>query len=166
MRLLTPACPGPSPTPCHTLTWLAVPLAHESHEEVVHVACRKGQHGPRWPSGTGPHALSALGKWLAETGRGRGYSRFWRKDRFLGSVKTRTSVWGLESDDEGASDHNSPLFTKPSGLLPPEGVSRADLIPGILPPSPPPSPHIPLPRLLPTLARLAQSFEQFVHHGN
>lgn len=42
MRLLTPACPGQSPKACHAFTWLGVPLAHESHEEVVHVTCRKG----------------------------------------------------------------------------------------------------------------------------
>lgn len=165
MRLLTPARPGPSPEACHAFTWPVAPLAHESREEVVHVTCSKGPAWSQWPSVTGPHALGALGEWLAGTGRGRGYSRSWRLDCFLGSVETRTSVWHLESDDEGASDHNSPLFTKPSRLLPPEGVSQADLIPGILPPSPLPSPHTPLPRLLPTLVRLIQSFEQFIHHG-
>ena len=42
MKQLTPATPLPAPQPSHHApTWLEVPLAHETHKEVMHVTCIK-----------------------------------------------------------------------------------------------------------------------------
>ena len=42
IRQLTPATPLPAPQPSHHApTWLEVPLAHETHKEVMHVTCIK-----------------------------------------------------------------------------------------------------------------------------
>lgn len=132
MRLLTPACPGQSPTSCHSFTWRGVPLAHESHEEVMHVTCRKG------PPVTGLYALGALGKWLAETGREERLLTFLEEGPFLricGNKNKCVGSWKVMM--RCFRSQLSILHEAISSLPPPGGVSQADLIPE---PCPPPHP--------------------------